>query len=142
MILKVASLGIMVQIDNLPYSFYASKGLDVFVALDGLSSWPVNSLSCLCGNLDGYAQNDRPPHATDWPACEVAANVSAFSPSLKGKSETCRLLLMPRTRPRSPIPKREHRLHHAAAVSAFEDEEEPEMMQAAADLCATNGALF
>ena len=34
----------------------------------------------------------------------------------------------------------------AAAVSAFDDdsvdEEAPEMMQAAADLCATNGALF
>jgi len=91
-ILKVASLGIMVQIDNLPYSFFASKGLDVFVALDGLSSWPVNSLSCLCGNLDGYAQNDRPPYTTDWPACEVAANVSAFSPSLKGKSDKAPML--------------------------------------------------
>jgi hypothetical protein len=91
-ILKVASVGIMVQIDNLPYSFYASKGLDVFVALDGLSSWPVNSLSCLCGNLDGYAHNDRPPYTTDWPACAVAANVSAFSPSLKGKSDKAPML--------------------------------------------------
>ena len=64
------------------------------------------------------------------------------SPTRRRCSLACRLLLAPRTRPRSPIPKREHRLHHTAAVSAFDDEEAPEMMQAAADLCATNGVLL
>lgn len=85
MVLKVASLGITVEIQNNPYSFYDYKGLDVYVALDGSSSYRANSLSCLCGNLDGNPNNDPPPSATGWTACEVASNASVFAASLKCK---------------------------------------------------------
>jgi hypothetical protein len=45
--------------------------------------------------------------------------------------------------PTGPLPALSHpkHEHRAAAVSAFDDDEPPEMMHAAADLCLTNGAL-
>ena len=85
MVLKVASLGITVAIDNVPYSSFAYKGLNVYVSLAGSTHYRVNSLSCLCGNLDGNQYNDDPPSSMGWPACEVASNASVFPPSLSCK---------------------------------------------------------
>ncbi len=83
--ISVVDLGVTVQLEHLPYDFYSYKGLNVYVALAGSSSWAVDSLSCLCGNLDGNPDNDQPPYLSVFPDCKISANVSAFSADgLKG----------------------------------------------------------
>jgi len=113
-VLTVVSLGITVQIDNVPYWFFAYKGLNVYVSLAGSTPYRADSLSCLCGNLDGNSYNDQPPSSTGWPACEVAANASVFPPSLS-----------------SAFVEEEIVLDDTARIA----------MQAAADLCLTNATL-
>ena len=51
---------------------YNEKGLNVYVALKGGSSWRFRSLSGLCGNLDGNAWNDSPLALRSWPAIHVS----------------------------------------------------------------------
>ena len=48
------------------------KGLNIFVALKGGSSWKYKSLSGLCGNLDGNASNDSPPALRSWSAIQLS----------------------------------------------------------------------
>ena len=87
-------MGVTVQLENLPYNFYSYKGLNVYVALAGSSSWAVDSLSCLCGNLDGIAYNDQPPFLSAFPDCKISANASAFSADgLKGASDSAFLCM-------------------------------------------------
>jgi hypothetical protein len=53
------------------WSHACRKGLHIYVALKGGSSWKYGSLSGLCGNLDGNAWNDSPPALRSWPAMRV-----------------------------------------------------------------------
>ena len=104
MVLKVASLGITVAIDNVPTRSFAYRGLNVYVSLAGSTHYRVNSLSCLCGNLDGNPYNDNPPSSTAWPDCAVASNASVFPPSLSCKRVETHKAPMLAPAPRAPCP--------------------------------------
>jgi hypothetical protein len=55
------------------WSHSCRKGLNVYIALKGGSSWKYRSLSGLCGNLDGNAGNDSPPALRSWPSIQVSS---------------------------------------------------------------------
>jgi hypothetical protein len=75
---SVTKLGLVVQAKHLKYSFYDYNGMNIYVALQQGSSWPVGSLSCLCGNLDRNSWNDSPDALRSWPKCQISKNSTFF----------------------------------------------------------------